>query len=285
MNRYCLALLSLLAATCVSAQPGDVADKRHLLEQKIRLVEMLVNAQAAKNKSVSSSDAPERLEKSRTALERARQAMSEDHFDEAGQILDDALRISSSSRRESTGSNLSDEAHRHAYQNLIEQVATYRASVEDLLKTTEISSAARLLLGRIDAKSAEARKFAGDGRLDKANKILGEAYHLAVSELSRLRAGDEVVLTLNFATPSDEYAYELRRFDSSHILIKIMLSDGTADSNKRALVDKFVNEGFRLREEAEGRAMAGQYKEAIRLMEGASTQINRGLQSVGVPVF
>jgi hypothetical protein len=285
VNRYTLALLALLATPCVSAQPAGLADKRQLLEQKIRLVEMLINSQATKNKSASSPDAPERLEKSRTSLELARQAMSKNLFDEAGQILDDALRISSSSRRESTESNLSDEAHRHAYQNLIEQVATYRASVEDLLTTTKTSTAARLLLGRIDAKSAEARKFAGDGRLDKANKILGEAYQLAVSELSRLRAGEEVVLTLNFATPSDEYAYELRRFDSSQILIKIMLSDGTADSTKRSLVDKFVNEGFRLREEAEGQATAGHYKEAIRLMEGASTQINRGLQSVGVPVF
>lgn len=285
MNRYILALLALLAAPCASAQPAGVADKRQLLEQKVRLVEMLVNSQAAKNKSVSSPDAPERLEKSRNSLEQARQAMSKDLFDEAARILDDALRTSSSPRRGSMESTLSDEAHRHAYQNLIEQVATYRASVEDLLTTTKVSTAARLLLGRIDAKSAEARKFAGDGRLDKANKVLGEAYQLAVSELSRLRAGEEVVLALNFATPSDEYAYELRRFDSSHILIKIMLNDGTADSNKRSLVDKFVNEGFRLREEAEGQATAGHYKEAIRLMEGASTQINRGLQSVGVPVF
>jgi hypothetical protein len=285
VNRYIVALLALLATPCVSAQPTVVADKRQLLEQKIRLVEMLVNSQAAKHKSANSPGAPERLEKSRSSLELARQAMSKDLFDEAGQILDDALRTSSSSRRDSTESNLSDEAHRHAYQNLIEQVATYRASVEDLLTMTKISTAARLLLGRIDAKSAEARTFAGDGRLDKANKVLGEAYQLAVSELSRLRAGEEVVLTLNFATPSDEYAYELRRFNSSHILIKIMLNDGTADSSKRALVDNFVKEGFRLREEAEGQATAGHYKEAIRLMEGASSQINRGLQSVGVPVF
>lgn len=285
MNRYILALLALLATPYVSAQSTGVADKRQLLEQKIRLVEMLVNSQAAKNKSTNAPGAPERLEKSRASLEQARLAMSKALFDEAGQILDDALRTSSSPRRGSLESNLSEESHRHAHQNLIEQVATYRASVEDLLTTPKISTAARHLLGRIDAKSAEARKLAGDGQFDKANKILGEAYQLAVSELSRLRAGDEVVLSLNFATPSDEYAYELRRFESSHILIKIMLGDGTADSNKRSLVDKFVNEGYRLRTEAQGQATEGHYPEAIRLMEGASTQLNRGLQSIGVPVF
>jgi hypothetical protein len=285
VNRYLLALLALLATPYVSAQSAGTADKRQLLEQKIRLVEMLVNSQAAKSQSASAPGAPERLEKSRASLEQARMAMSKDLFDEAGQILDDALRTSSSPRRGSLDSNLSEESHRLAHHNLIEQVATYRASVEDLLTTPKTSAAAKLLLGRIDSKSAEARKQAGDGRFDKANKILGEAYQLAVSELSRLRAGDEVVLSLNFATPSDEYAYELRRFESSHTLIRIMLGDNASDSNKRALVDKFVNEGFRLRAEAQGKAAEGQYSEAIRLMEGASTQINRGLQSIGVPVF
>ena len=285
MNRYVLALLALLAIPYASAQSAGAGDKRQLLEQKIRLVEMLVNSQAAKNKSASAPGASERLDKSRASLEQARLALSKDLFDEAGKILDEALRTSSSPRRESMESNLSDESYRHAHQNLIEQVATYRASVEDLLATPRISAAARLVLGRIDAMSAEARKLAGEGRLDKANKVLGEAYQLAVSELSRLRAGDEVVLSLNFATPKDEYAYELRRFESSHILIKIMLEDGAADSNKRSLVEKFVNEGFRLRTEAQGQAKEGHYPEAIRLMEGASTQINRGLQSVGVPVF
>ncbi len=275
----------LLAATLAAAQEGSPDDRRRLVEQKIRLVEMLVNTQAAKSSAASAPHAPERLEKGRNALALARQALDDNRFDDAARILDDALRSSASAQRAQPPASLSEDALRHAHQNLIEQVATYRASVEEVATHPRIGSAARVLLTRIDAKSAEARKRAGAGELALANRLLGEAYQLAVSELSRLRSGEEVVHSLNFSSAAEEYAYEIRRFESNQLLVNMMVGDGKADGDRRSAIDNFQSEGRRLLGEADGQARAGQYKEAVHLMEAATGQLNRALQLMGVPVF
>ncbi|HEY9194473.1 MAG TPA: hypothetical protein VIO81_16520 [Methyloversatilis sp.] len=275
----------LLAATLATAQEGSQDDRRRLVEQKIRLVEMLVNTQAAKNSAATAPHAPERLEKGRNALTLARQALEESRFDDAARILDDALRSSASAQRAQPPASLSEDALRRAHQNLIEQVATYRASVEEVATHPRIGSAARVLLTRIDAKSAEARKRAGTGELALANRLLGDAYQLAVSELSRLRSGEEVVHSLNFSSAAEEYAYEIRRFESNQLLVNMMVGDGKADGDRRGAIDNFQSEGRRLLGEADGQARAGQYKEAVHLMEAATGQLNRALQLMGVPVF
>ena len=73
MKRLLPATAVLLAATLATAQEGSPDDRRRLVEQKIRLVEMLVNTQAAKNSAASAPHAPERLEKGRNALALANQ--------------------------------------------------------------------------------------------------------------------------------------------------------------------------------------------------------------------
>ena len=285
MKRLLPATAVLLAATLATAQEGSPDDRRRLVEQKIRLVEMLVNTQAAKNSAASAPHAPERLEKGRNALALARQALEDNRFDDAARILDDALRSSASAQRAQPPASLSEDALRRAHQNLIEQVATYRASVEEVATHPRIGSAARVLLTRIDAKSAEARKHVGAGELAQANRLLGEAYQLAVSELSRLRSGEEVVHSLNFSSAAEEYAYEIRRFESNQLLVTMMVNDGKADGDRRSAIDSFQSEGRRLLGEADGQARAGQHKEAVRLMEAATGQLNRALQLMGVPVF
>ena len=276
--------LILLALSSAEAQEPQPVDQRRLIEQKIRLVEMLVNAQVAKSSTAAPEQANERLEKGKSALNQAREAISNQRFDEAGKILDDALR-SSSSQRGQPSASLSADALRHSHQYLIEQVATDRASIEEVANHPRIGSGARTLLARIDAKRAEAGRHAGAGNLREANRLLSDAYQIAIAELSRLRAGEEVVLSLNFASPAEEYAYELRRFESNQILVTMMIDDGKAAGDRRTMVGDFETQGRRLRSEAEELARAGRHKEAATRMEMATGQLNRALQIMGVPVF
>lgn len=276
-------VLILLAAGLALAGEPVADDRRRLVEQKMRLVEMLVSTQATKAQT-SGAPPSERLERASTALLQARQAMSESRLDEASQILDAALR-SSSPAPGTNSATLSQEALRSAYQNLVEQVATYRASVDDLATHPRLGSAARVLLTRIDGKSAEARKLAAAGHLDGANRTLGEAYQMAVGELAKMRAGEEVVLSLNFASPAEEFAYETRRFESSQIMAAMLLREGKAEGERRGPIDGFLGEAKRLRDEADGLARAGRHRDAVGLMEKAVGQLNRALQAMGVPVF
>ncbi len=284
MSRRLLAVPWLLAAGLALAQAPSADGGRRLIEQKVKLLEMLVSSQAAKAQSAGTPPS-ERLERSGAALIQARQALAADRLEEAGQILDTALRSSASASAGATPAGLSEDARRNSYQNLVEQVATYRASVEDLAAHPRSGRAARELLARLDGKSADARRLAAAGNLEAANRSLGEAYQLAVSELSRLRAGEEVVLSLSFASPAEEFAYEIRRFESNEILVAMMIRDGKADGDRRAPVEALRAEGRRLRGEAEQLAHAGRHRDAVALMEQAVGQLNRALQAMGLPVF
>lgn len=282
---FVLAMPLFLASSSASAEPEDSQNRRRLVEQKMRLVEMLVATQSAKSATADAKAPAERLEKGKNALVLARSALNDNRLDEASQILDDALRTSSSQQRLPSASSLSSDALRHTHQNLIEQVATYRASIEELLKQPKTANEARKLLAQIDGKSAEAAKQAGAGDLVATNRLLSEAYQLAIAGLSTLRAGDEVVNTLHFANPAEEYAYEIRRFESNKILVGIMVGDGKAEGAQRSAISSLEERAVQLRGEAESLAKKGEHKEAILRMEMAIGQLNRALQMMGVPVF
>lgn len=278
-------LLCLAMALAGPAGAQSDEHRQRLIEQKLKLVETLVNSPAAKN---ASGDSAGLLHQGREALDQARRALAGGKLDDAAKLVDEALKsATAASRKLSTGGGaLSDSAQRKNFQDLGEQVATYRASLVELSGDAKNGAAAKSLVARIDVMSAEARELAQGGRLGDANKKMADAYKLAVSEMSRLRAGQEVVLSLKFASPAEEYAYEQKRYGSNEIMLDMMIGEGRAEGgDKRRMIDGFVGEARKLKAQADMHAGAGKYKEAVAAMEQATAQLNRALQFMGVPVF
>ena len=292
--KFALATLLLLLMgwgnLCLAQTAGadNTEQKRKLIEQKIRLIDMLVNSPAAKSAAAGrDADSALLVAKGQQAFEAAKQALASNRLDEATQLLDEALKsVSSASRKISAdGSGLSESAQRKSLADMAEQVATYRASVVDLTRDGKVAAQAQQLLRRIDELSSESKQLAEGGRLGDANKKMASAYKLTVEEISKLRAGQEVIMSLKFETPMDEYVYEQKRFGSTLIMVDMMIRDGHAEGQKRKLVDDFVTEGHKLKGLAETQASAQQHPKAVTLMENASRQLNRALQLMGVPVF
>jgi len=284
-----LTIFALFLAGAVFAQtpPGDDA-KRRLLEQKIKLLETLINSPAAKGAAYGrEAESTVLVEKGKASVDAARAALAENRLDDAATLLDEALKSAATASRKlaTDGGGLPDSALRKSLADLGEQVATYRRSIADLTRDAKSGAAAKVLLERVDGLGGESKRLAEDGRLGEANKKMAEAYKLAIEEISRLRAGQEVVLELKFDTPADEYAYEQKRYASNEIIVEMMIGEGRAAGGQRQLVDGFVGEGRRIKARAEGHAQEGQYGEAVAAMEKASTQLNRALQSMGVPVY
>lgn len=287
--RWSVALFAALFSGIVAAQaPADNPEqKRRLIEQKIRLVEMLVKSPAAKGAAYGrEAESAGLIEEGQRSIDEAKKALAEERFDDATKLLDAALKAATAASRKLSvgGEGLNESAQRKSFQDMGEQVAMYRSSIVDLARDDK-SGAAKALLARVDGLSAEAKQLLDSGRFGEANKKLADAYKHAVEELSRLRAGQEVILSLNFETPADEFAYEKKRFGSNEVMVEMMIGEGRAAGDKRRLVDTFVVEGRKLRDQAETQAMAGQYAEAVTSMEKASAQLIRALQSMGVPVF
>ena len=262
--------------------------KRRLVEQKIRLIDMLVNSPAAKSAAAGGdADSALLVAKGQQQFQAAKQALADNLLDEATRLLDEALRSASSASRKisSAGAGLSDSAQRKSLADMAEQVATYRASVVELTRNSKVGPQAQHLLTRMDALSAESKQLADGGRLGDANNKMASAYKLTVEEITKLRAGQEVIMSLKFETPLAEYVYEQKRFGSTMTMVDMMIGEGHAEGTKRQIVDNFVAEGHKIKDMAEAEANFQQHPKAVTLMENASRQLNRALQLMGVPVF
>lgn len=275
----------LLACAAANAQLAADADPRgRLLAQKLRLVESLVDSPVRHAASAREPGMPSGTPAAdRQLLQRAREALAAERYEEAGLALDDALRnaVRAAARPSPAGSR-SPGGQQATYAGLLEQVATYRAALQDV--DGPAAGEARAATAHIDVLREEAAALADGRRPDEAGRKLAAAYRHAVETLSRLRAGQTVVLSLDFATPADEYDYECRRFDSSELLVGIMLAEGRA-GDRRALVDGFLREGRRLRSVAAARAGDGDHRSAISAMEQAAAELSRALQAMGAPAF
>jgi hypothetical protein len=280
-----LLLVAAIAGDGIAAEAvADSDQQRRLAEQKLKLVEMLVNSPKAQAAGASNdTETVALIERGKDLLKQARGALAAQQFAAAGQALDAALQSVSRANSRNAG-GLSDSAQRQQLQEIGEQVASYRASLAELVKNKNTSTA-KATLQRVDALADESRRLAAAGHLGEANKKMAEAYKLEVEEVARLRAGEEVIMSLKFDTPAEEYAYEQKRFHSNEILVGMMIGEGRAEGERRRLVDGFLKEAAKLKEDAAALAQADQHKEAVSVMEKATIQLNRALQSMGVPVF
>ena len=283
-------LWTLLAGSALAQSPASADDeqKRRLIEQKIRLIESMVNSPAARAAAESGDpEAATLVERGRDAAQAAKAALAGGRLAEASRAADEALKsaASASRRLSSRSGGLSESAHRQNFRDLRDQIVAYRASVEELTGDERLGLRARELLAHIDSQTGESATLADAGRWGDANRKLAAAYRDTVRGVASLRAGQEIVLSLKFETPADELAYEQRRFRSSEIMVDRLIDEGRASGDRRKLVDAFVGAGRKLKEEADSLAHSGSHREAVALMERANTQLNRALQVMGVPIF
>jgi hypothetical protein len=278
---YAAVLATTIATGSVLAQGADGGEgKRRLVEQKLRLIETLLKSPAAQGAETEAATGD-----GRATLALAREALAADRVETAAALADEALKRLSTAKRGGGAAALSESAQRKSMEDLGAQLVSYRSSVVELAGDPTRAAAAGALLARIDGDRAQADRLAASGQLGEANRVLADAYRFAVEEIARLREGQEVVMTLKFASPADEFAYEQRRYAANDILVQQMLAQGKADGGRQGLVERFAAEARRQRDEAEALAASGDHAAAIGVMEKAVGQLNRALQTMGVPVF
>lgn len=285
--------LALLLVTPVWAdtppgQPRQPETERRLqlAAQKSRLIETLIATPAMKQAlDGKNPEAQGWANISRTLLEQAQMAMRNEQPDEAIEKLDEALRSLSKASGALAGErNSGQSAHRQQFEEQRAQLDSYRRTLEEMATVPRTAASARQLIGRLDAMVGEAHKLL-DKQGDAALKQMAAAYNLAVSEISRLREGQEVVHSLHFASPREEFDYEQKRYHSNEILVGMLSREGKAVGESRELVEGFVRTAGEMKAQAAVKAAGNDYPAAIKEMEKANQHLNRALQLMGVAVF
>ncbi|HET9651767.1 MAG TPA: hypothetical protein VFP36_06235 [Usitatibacter sp.] len=129
----------------------------------------------------------------------------------------------------------------------------------------------------IDKLIAQAESEAAAGRYEPASAALEQGYLLAKAAIGSMRNGDTLVRSLNFASPKEEYAYELDRNDTHRMLLTVLLDSARAQSAAPAM-----NRAAELRQQAEGQARVSQYESAIHLLEESTRELVRAIRMAGV---
>ena len=270
-------------------QPAGYHPKQKLVDQKSRLLDTLLKSAAAKTEGSGpvAVQVAELLEQARLASAHAKLAAVEGHWDEASSVLDQAIK-SVASIGKSDGANsqkLAETALRQNVANMLEQVSTYRSSLELMRNDSKLGQGVQQLLSKVDAMVSGCNRLLENSQLSDANRQATSAYLLITSEIARLRAGQEVVLALKFDSPADEYAYELKRFAGNLSLAEMMIKEGRGDGAARTEVSGFMAEGHRLKVLAQRQAQAEKFQDAVLSLEQANGQFGRAFMAMGLTGF
>ncbi len=112
---------------------------------------------------------------------------------------------------------------------------------------------------------------------------LSEAADMLEQALSDARKNETVVYALEFATPEDEYKYEMQRNENYTLLTNMILKTSPLENKKKLpLVRMLMNKNEELVVEAEKQFESGAVNEAIVLMEKGNKTLVRALRLGGL---
>lgn len=154
----------------------------------------------------------------------------------------------------------------------IDRVATEKGGKEDVKQRA----------ASIRERGQAAQRLADKGQLVVARKKLDGVYEDAKIELERLREGETLVRTLEFANAEEEYNYELDRNDTHQMLLKVLLGDKTKQPGTQKLIDQYSGKSEQLRMKAEKEAKGGAFDQAVDSLEQATKYLQRAIRSAGV---
>lgn len=287
--RHCATIMLLLLAWwggVPEAQAQTGSDQRSaLVKQKLLLLDSLFNSGKIKQlQDGGSDDTKAQLGRASQLRDEARSLQAAGDHPAAEKAVDEALRTASTASAAAVKDPLlNPKIQLTQNAELAMQVRGYSNSIAETLKKQGKRQDPRL--GQLERMLDEAGKLTAAGRHGEANRLLADAYRLAVATVSELRAGETVVIDLKFETPADEYAYEQSRNRSHEMLVEITIQEGKAEGEKRGMVERYMGDSRQLRTQAEAQAKAGDYAAAIKSLEEATKQLVRALRATGMAIF
>jgi len=282
----------LLAASDVAAgaDTGIAGSKKSnandVAKQKIMLAELMLQSKSAKAAAEGGGEAAKNaLSSANAKLQVARQESASGHASQALTLADEALKLVSVATQ-STSNEEAAKLQRGRYNEALETLRNFqdshKQSFDRTVKKRGAAAAVDYDHGKVDGLVSEARALSDKGQHEKATQSLIKAERLVTQAIQTMLNAQTIVYDLNFETPADEYEYERKRFISYEELIPVAIEEKKPAEAVVKLMDTYVVKGRARQSEAEGKAKAGSYPEAISLMLAATEEIQRALRLAGV---
>ncbi|MEO5373992.1 MAG: hypothetical protein H7840_06875 [Alphaproteobacteria bacterium] len=243
------------------------------VEQKSKFVTNLI-ANSASARAIESSDdaeAKEAVKTARTLAEEASADITGGRLAEADEKLNRAVDLMMAQTRKVSLGNMKDSRAKQLYESKL-------GSVKALVEAYDRVSKEKGTANRNERRSAislqlvEIEKHAAAGNYETAVTLLDKAYSAVSVDVAGLREGDKLKKDLSFASPEEEYVYEIDRNDSHQYLLKMALSEKPPNEMYVAQISGMRTQAEELRKAAEARGEAKDFTGGIKTL-GDSTQL------------
>ncbi|MBF0135906.1 MAG: hypothetical protein H7833_15560 [Magnetococcus sp. DMHC-1] len=256
---------------------------RVLYQQKSLLVDQILT-QPDLAKRVVGTDAQPLLEQARQSRDQARQAMESNKATEARTLMDQALKLALDASRRTVRPESQAWLQRARYDDLSlavgNLVEAYQRHLEHAGKNANSGSPARIRQMLVDA-----RQLTTQDKYQEANALLEDARKQVVAGLKSLLDSKSLVYELKFASPEEEYKYEMGRSESFQALLRMTLLAGEKNlpgQSRQRDVEEFIARSQTLMDTAKQQAGQGAFKDAVSSQEKANMELVKGLRILGV---
>lgn len=275
-------LALLLGALCLQ-DPVRAQDDaaRAQLGQKIRLTATLIADSPTAQRIVASGNAQAmaHLDEGRLHHAIAQDLLARGDLAGARRSVDEALRHLGHARRLVPDATVRQAAARQRHEDLLASTtrlvdALQRRTASSEADTTDLTGA----IGLVDS----ARRLAADGRLDEANEMLARAERHALDSMMRTLRTRTIDYTARFATPAEEFQYELARQQGFADLVPLALRELHPGAQAITLAERYAQAGQTLRAQALQHFNAGDTPQALARIRESTQSLQRALLAAGL---
>jgi len=273
------AVILALCAAAASAQSPLPAPDREQLERKLASTATLIESSSGAKQIEASGvpDAAAQRAKARDLHKRGTEALRAGDLAGSAKLLDEASRAMFEGVRLAAPKQVADAKERTDYNARLEST---RALVDAQKRIAAEKGGPRAgePAQQAEALIADGEKLVAAGKLTDGRAKVDQAYWIVKAAIGTARNGDTLVRSLNFATPEEEYHYEIDRNDTHRMLVQMLLKERRGD----AMVDQAVSSSGRLRTQAEAEAGRKDHKTAIKTLEESTRELVKAIRAAGV---
>jgi tetratricopeptide (TPR) repeat protein len=254
------------------------------VKQKLSYAEMVINSSAPMQRVEASDNvqAKRLAAQAKEQIGNAHSALAAGDTGAAMRAVDEALRLMSASTR-MVPDQAGPDYYKVRYSDLVDQIHGFVGSYQrNLARGVKPKPGKELDKTQYDRLMREGEALAAKGQYEDAVKRLKSANDMLTAALAALLESQTVVYDKNFATPKEEYDYELARYGSYEDLIPLAIEQRKPTEEVTAMMDVLAKRAKEIRDEAVALAAKGDHKQAIMALQAATERLQKALGLAGV---
>lgn len=279
-------LLRIILISSFFAFSSVVSAAPYQNDSRVKFINKLINISSGAKQVLKSDDAAVKVlhSEAKALLVQAQQQfeMGEKSKGSASALLDRSAATMFKAIRLASPKSIGDHKLEADFKKRKSSVTALGQAFKRIAKEQERETDSEQVNQQLIGFEEEADKLMRAGKIVEARAELDKAYHLIKISIESMRGGQTLVRSLNFATPEDEYHYEIDRNNTHKMLVKLFLSEKKVSAYGKKMADKSIKEANKLRAIADREARAKQFSKAIKLLEQSTKQLVRAIRSSGI---